>query len=172
MEEPGAVAEMGSTFLLNDNDIEKDGIRCAIDQKICRLMFHELFGKGVVIKCVECRREKLVDYEPGLQERLVRESRCFACDFWMRCEAAKDDPRVVRIQRTHYIIGQGNVPGRKGFGGTRFIIEFFDGRRVETDCLWEQGKIPPPFVWRLPDNAVFGSDRRRRTRRTTTNPSV
>jgi hypothetical protein len=151
---------MKSTFILSDKDIQKDGIRCAIDQKTCRLDWHNLTGHGVVVTCIECRRQKLVDYEPELQERLVREKRCFACDFWKRCEAAKDDPHIVRIRGAHYIIGRGNVADCRGFGGTRFIIDFFDGRRVETDCLWEQGKIPRAFAWRLPDNAVFGTARR------------
>jgi hypothetical protein len=154
--------EQKTTFIWSDKDIAKNGIRLAIDQKMCRLDLHEMTGKGIVLNCIDCRRRKLVDYEPKLQERLVREGRCFACDFWKRCEAAKDDPHYVRIRGTHYIIGQGNVPGCKGFGGTRFIIEFFDGRRVGTDCLWEQGRIPPRCVLRLPDNAEFGTMRRGR----------
>ena len=66
----------------------------------------------------------------------------------------KDDPEVVRIKGEHYIIGTPFFCF-KGFDGARFVIDFLDGRREETDCLWHQGTIPAHFRGRLPDNAKF-----------------
>ncbi|CAO0836086.1 putative protein OS=Streptomyces microflavus OX=1919 GN=Smic_80960 PE=4 SV=1 [Streptomyces microflavus] len=45
--------------------------------------------------------------------------------------------------------------GNGGFGGRRFDIEFFDGRRVTTHDLWSQGTIPPKHRERYQDNARF-----------------
>jgi len=61
--------------------------------------------------------------------------------------------RVV-IDGEHYMLGD-NTAGMKGFGGRRFDIEFFDGRRVTTTDLWFQGVIPPKWRERFPDNARF-----------------
>src|SRR5205823_2378018 len=44
----------------------------------------------------------------------------------------------------------------RGFGGTRFVIEMFDGTRFVTTNLWTQGEIPDRFRHLLPDNARFG----------------
>ncbi|WP_275558596.1 hypothetical protein [Streptomyces sp. 5-6(2022)] len=63
--------------------------------------------------------------------------------------------RVV-VGGEHYILGE-DRPGDafKGFGGRRFDIEFFDGRKVTTRDLWYQGVIPPKWRERYPDNARF-----------------
>jgi hypothetical protein len=63
--------------------------------------------------------------------------------------------RVV-IDGEHYTLGE-DKPGYewKGFGGRRFDIEFFDGRKVTTHDLWHQGTIPPKWRERYPDNARF-----------------
>jgi hypothetical protein len=62
------------------------------------------------------------------------------------------EPRRVVVDGKHYVIGSG---GNGGFGGRRFDIEFFDGRRVTTHDLWSQGTIPPKHRKRYPDNARF-----------------
>jgi len=44
----------------------------------------------------------------------------------------------------------------KGYGGRKFIIEFFDERpTITTHNLWHQGEIPPHFRDRLQDEANF-----------------
>lgn len=68
-----------------------------------------------------------------------------------------DDPtkRVV-VNGEHYYLGD-DKPGYgfKGFGGHRWEIEFFDGRKVITHDLWHQGTVPPKWRERYPDNARF-----------------
>ncbi|GGY88793.1 hypothetical protein CP967_31265 [Streptomyces nitrosporeus] len=64
---------------------------------------------------------------------------------------ANESRRVV-VDGQHYSIGPGNSGG---FGGRRFDIEFFDGRKVTTHDLWSQGTIPPKHRERYPDNARF-----------------
>ena len=119
---------------------------------LCGLCWHDVTGEGTVVVCVECRRRYHLDGE--VAERPVREICCFSCDFCRRCEAMRDNPEVVRVQGRHFLVGEPFL-GMKGLGGERFVVEFFDGRQVETDCLWTQGAIPPHFRERLPDNARF-----------------
>jgi hypothetical protein len=67
-----------------------------------------------------------------------------------------DDPlkRVV-VNGDHYYLGDDKPGGFKGFGGHRWEIEFFDGRKVITHDLWHQGTVPPKWRERYPDNAKF-----------------
>ncbi|GGX26811.1 hypothetical protein [Streptomyces chryseus] len=66
--------------------------------------------------------------------------------------ADADESRRVVVDGKHYTIGPG---GSGGFGGRRWDIEFFDGRKVTTHDLWSQGTIPPKHRERYPDNARF-----------------
>lgn len=80
----------------------------------------------------------------------------FVKEFWgekMKPEL-RDSPRTARIDGVHYHIGDDSQRFR-GFGGTQFLIEFNDGRRVRTTNLWCQGTIPKALRTELPDNAVF-----------------
>ena len=124
------------------------------DERLCGICEYEETGEGAVVTCVECHKRCRVYAEPEVEERLVRESCCHSCDFWRQYEAMKDDPMVVRVDGQHYYIGKPFL-WFKGFDGQRFVIEFLDGRRAISDCLWTQGVIPPHFRERMPDNARF-----------------
>ncbi len=64
------------------------------------------------------------------------------------------DPRLVVANGRAYSIGSsGDDP--KGFGGTRWVIRFHDGREIITDSLWHLGDIPAEWRERLPDNATL-----------------
>lgn len=68
-----------------------------------------------------------------------------------------DDPakRVV-VDGQHYLICEERGSLRfRGFGGRRFHIEFFDGRRATTTNLMHQGEIPAKYRELYPDNARF-----------------
>lgn len=87
--------------------------------------------------------------------RLSKSDVCFSCDFWQRYVENRDAADRVRINGSHYIIGEEDARGERGCGGSKFIIEFTNGRRVITRNLWVQGKIPAHFREQLPDNAQF-----------------
>lgn len=71
----------------------------------------------------------------------------------------QDDPaRRVVVDGRHYLIGDDKPGGFKGYGGSRFEIAFFDGRKVTTRDLWHQGTIPPKWRERFPNNARFAGD--------------
>jgi hypothetical protein len=76
----------------------------------------------------------------------------FLLDFWTEKISIRNDSNVARIGGEHYMIGTTEL---KGFGGKIFKIEFFDGRIVITDNLWNQGTIPESYRMVLQDNAKF-----------------
>jgi hypothetical protein len=67
-----------------------------------------------------------------------------------------DDPtRRVVVNNVHYLIAPDRSDNFGGHGGARFEIAFHDGRRVTSRNLWSQGKIPPKWRGRFPNNAEF-----------------
>jgi len=109
------------------------------------------------MKCKECGEVIELCYRHS--EELISQGLCFNCWFWYEKVEKKNDPNIARIDGTHYSIGK---PGKskffRGFYGDVFMIEFDDGRKVETDNLWCQGDIPKRFRKRLPDNAKFSKE--------------
>jgi hypothetical protein len=86
---------------------------------------------------------------------------CFTCLFWTEKLEYKNDPRIVRVDGTQYVIGDEDAPRAfRGFGGARFNIDFHDGRKVTSTNLWCNGDIPEHFRAELPDNAVFNEETR------------
>lgn len=74
-----------------------------------------------------------------------------------------DVPQHQRVVvDNHFYVIEPDLPpehsGLRGFGGRRFDIEFFDGRRVTSHNLWSQGTVPPKWREAYPDNAVFAED--------------
>ncbi len=75
-----------------------------------------------------------------------------------------DPGRWAVIDGAFFTIGDGDgFGGVAGFGGKRWEIEFFDGRRVVTRDLWPTGQITPKWRERWPDNARFVKDESKRT---------
>jgi hypothetical protein len=81
---------------------------------------------------------------------------CFDCSFWL--DKAENSEFMashqVIINGQHFMIGATENCIR-GFGGRRFMIQFFDGRIIETNNLHGQGPIPERFRSMLPDNSIF-----------------
>ena len=102
--------------------------------------------------CRECGAREIGSWlgEDSLKERGL----CFSCGFWDDLLRIKDEPTTVRADGKHYVVGEPNERW-PGFGGSRFVISFNDGREVETCNLWSQGDIPTRFKDRMPDNAKF-----------------
>ena len=66
------------------------------------------------------------------------------------------DAQCPVIDHHRYFLGDGQgIGGVRGYGGTRHVIEFFDGRRVVTRDLWSSGVVPPKWRVKYPDNARF-----------------
>lgn len=113
----------------------------------------DLIARGEWHLCSLCGcYQDAMDPNLCLRER----QRCHRCHFWER-EIARGG--AVIIDGRQYRMG--HEPGQRedrqglGFGGDRFQIEFFDGRREVSHNLWHQGEVPAHFREQLPDNARF-----------------
>lgn len=83
------------------------------------------------------------------EHRMEKDHLCFDCALWAN-RADKENPLV--IDGIRYSLGPGNWGG---MAGRRFVIEYFDGRIVETKDLWCNGEVPDYFRDRIPDTARF-----------------
>jgi len=111
--------------------------------------------EGLKELCLECGNIVTTHYVEPTKTRLIEGNICFHCDHWVEWEKRKDDPRVARIEGGHYRYSDPTDKGFRGFGGRKFVIQFDDGRLIESSNLWFQGDIPDRFRERLPDNAKF-----------------
>jgi hypothetical protein len=67
-----------------------------------------------------------------------------------------NDQSFVIVDGWPYTIAAEDDRGAfRGFGGRKFIIEFFDGRIVETTNLWMVTQFGEAIRKHLPDNAKF-----------------
>jgi len=86
---------------------------------------------------------------------------CYSCSFWRGVsERARLDERSVVVEGVHYTVSRYQNVSRVqssglGFGGTTFLVRWFDGRRYVSNDLWKQGEIPPHFRGRLPDSGTL-----------------
>ena len=112
------------------------------------------------MKCYMCGEEIDFRFVDSVSELLRKRQLCHTDNFWLEKarlvheEGYRD--RVVRVNGTHYIIGEEKDSGGfRGYGGHEFVIRFKDGREVTTTNLWCQGEIP--FRWQgvLQNNAEF-----------------
>lgn len=103
--------------------------------------------------CKWCRET----YDASIHYSSVEPSECFLCNHWKEIlERDKTDTTAVVIKGHHYYISDENPALRpRGFGGTKFVIQFNDGRLVTTTNLWHQGEISRYWLPKFPDNAVF-----------------
>lgn len=104
------------------------------------------------MKCEICGKEI---EKSSYSNAVLCSSECFYKHFWN--EIVKDKENRIIIKGNCYIDG-GNKPNEThsswlGFNGYVFNIEFFDGRKLTTNNLWSNGKIPKEYKELLPDNA-------------------
>lgn len=108
--------------------------------------------------CVECGGTDRATCVSGTRERMLARSLCFLCLFWNDRIEAQSNPKACVINGQSYQDAGRRTGGPQsslGFGGREFHIEFFDGRVIETNNLYGQGKVPERFRDRLPDTARF-----------------
>ena len=96
-------------------------------------------------------------YSKNLDPEVYLDGNCFDCSFWLRKIDFPEElaNRRVVVGGEHFMISEATTPCFQGFGGRQFIIQFFDGRIISTNNLWNQGAIPDRFREMLPDNAIL-----------------
>jgi hypothetical protein len=108
------------------------------------------------MNCIICGKEI---EKSSFTNAVLCSSECFHINFWNEKVEERDDPRIVRVDGKQYYIGNEDDSSHfRGFGGTRFVIQFFDGRKVISTNLWYNGEIPESHKELLPDNAEFIKD--------------
>lgn len=108
------------------------------------------------VTCKECGKLEELHFNQATMDKLQSRELCFGCNHWTELLDLKDDPRVVRCDGLHFMMGESTAQPHRwsGFGGIRFEFTFFDGRKAECNNVWSQGKIPDHFKDRLPPNAT------------------
>lgn len=92
---------------------------------------------------------------------VICSSQCFEAFYWLERVKNKDSKKQVVIDNIVYQIEpEYPLGGFRGFDGKKFVIEFFDGRKVFTSNLWHNGTIPVAFRTLLPNNAKFSDVRK------------
>jgi hypothetical protein len=108
------------------------------------------------ITCQVCGEQQQAHYTGETRDRMVERQLCFPCLFWQGYVETKDDPTHFVADGHHYVImEEDGSPAFRGYGGSKWLIKFNDGREVVTTNLWHQGAVP--ILWReqLPDSAVL-----------------
>ena len=114
---------------------------------------------SAIVLCRLCQvAEPVPHWEAGKE---VESGLCFSCKFWE--DRIADNARMIEekspyipcvIGGKHYCFQPGIFSDTRncGMGGARYLISL-NGQEFETNNLWCQGKVPPHFRERLPDNA-------------------
>lgn len=111
-----------------------------------------------IVICSKCwKEESIVNLVKTTKDELKNRKFCFECNYWYNLFLRKDDKDVIRLEGIHRSLGEDKptTPDRfKGSCGSKYVVEFMDGRIVTTTDLWYQGKIPDVWKAELPDNAI------------------
>ena len=102
------------------------------------------------LTCQYCGKHEPLRWIDSVRQKLIRQQACHTCGFWLdhahrdSLEAADRDRYVVTDDWEHYLIGLEDAVGFRGFGGHKFVVEWYDPDRPDTTTtnLWCQGEIP------------------------------
>ena len=113
------------------------------------------------VTCKECGKVEELKWIEEMNEELIKNQLCFTCNHWYEHYQRSIDPKSpmedsIRIDGNHYVAcDEFSSGGMRGFGGRKFVIEFFNGYVIRSSNLWCQGEITEVWRSRLPDNARF-----------------
>jgi len=114
-------------------------------------------------KCQYCDKPIELWYGTEHNARLLHDKNCFKCEFWREIyEDMQKGATCYVIQGEVYHDGgdgEKDILGTRGHGGHRFYIVTKEGGRITTNNLWLRGDVPPAWIEKFPDNAVFTNSR-------------
>jgi hypothetical protein len=111
--------------------------------------------KYPIVHCKYCGRGEQAYFNEPTRDRMVSNQTCFTCMYWeeraerLAFNASRQWPDMVAVTSEKgpmvYAIA-GELPrfsglGR-GYGGSEFIIEFDDGRRMASSNMWSGQEVP------------------------------
>lgn len=107
------------------------------------------------MKCQVCGKD-FNERQYGEPYENICSSECFGRQLWLDRIKDKNNPASVIADHHAYWIGDENSKSFfRGYGGHKFVIQFNDGRKVESTNLWDNDEIPEEFWNELPNNAKF-----------------
>ena len=98
-------------------------------------------------KCIICGKT----IERQIYNKPICSEECFVVDFWN--EVLDDDAIIVDGACYHDGGRKDSNTTWLGFGGREWKIQMNDGRIIETNNLWHNGKVP--LERKVKDNAKF-----------------
>ena len=105
------------------------------------------------MNCIICNKEI---EESEFTNAILCSSECFHVNYWNEMIEIKDNPRIARINKNQYYIGEETSNKTfRGFSERKYIIRFYNGREIVSTNLWYNGEIPESHQELLPDNAEF-----------------
>lgn len=120
--------------------------------KVSKLDYEEVICR----LCGSCTQAR---YVMETRRCMVEQKLCFNCHYWQLRVEMRDNPRMIRVDGTVYVVGKESPKERsafRGFGGAPFyILRHGENVPFKTTNLWHNGKIPEHFKSLLPDNASF-----------------
>ena len=117
--------------------------------------------KYPTVICSECGKEEKATFGGTVGKLMVEKCLCFECAFWTEKIEIFSNRHAIIDGKMFYIKDDKpkEYKGFLGFGGRKFNIQFNDGQIITTRNMWHNGEIPDHFRDRLPDNAVFISEK-------------
>lgn len=152
IEEPNSYAEGGVIYgvqLGSPGAIQwKGSSRVAAEALLAELL--------ALPRCKECGDPTPSNFmEPSKSQILTRQL-CFACNFWTNVIHEDRDGLGIVLDGVHHRDGgrTRRATEANGFGGAEWRLRLANGKLVDTNNLWCQGRVPEHFRDRLPDNAI------------------
>jgi hypothetical protein len=140
----------GREFKLEIQEIFSKGYRFKLSESSSQSYWWQTPTEPLFV-CNLCGRIHQRGYANPYGERMEKAHLCFSCSLW---SIFSEGENSVVIDGHRYSIGSEGA-SYPGFGGQKFDIEFFDGRRITTKNLWHQGEVPIYFKDQIPDTARF-----------------
>ena len=112
---------------------------------------------GQSVDCSVCGKSERLSWYKAKCEELLNNKQCFSCNFWITLSRGNREECLV-INNVHYMLGDENQRGLRGFNGQKFTIRMIDsGKELSTTNLWTQGTIPGHLRHMFQNNAEFVS---------------
>lgn len=96
-----------------------------------------------IVNCRVCGCSQVAYYVEEMMNSMVEKKLCFDCLFWedhKKDDLGDDKDRFVIVDGSHYLLGVEDANPRhgcgRGYGGSTFLIDFFDGRKIKSTNVW------------------------------------
>lgn len=122
-------------------------------------MNQEPKNKYVQFKCSCCGAVETLQFNDNVNQKLTTKQLCYQCNYWDEKIPNGKEKNTVINGRFYFV---GNKPKGSignGFGGRKFVIQYFDSDEIITTYdLWNGSVVPEHFRSKIPNTARFISE--------------